>query len=116
MTDAQGQLCPPSRDPDTAEAIERADSHAAVATPEWREVALIAVRWCAEVHGQFTTEEVWQRLLDQHPDLQPPDGRALGATMLRAQRLGWIRATDRMVPRKIRKRNATRVQLWEATL
>ena len=67
---------------------------AAHAEPDWREQALEAVRRTAERLAIFTVDDVWD--VGELPATR--ENRAVGAVMLRAARLGWIRATHRFVP------------------
>jgi hypothetical protein len=56
------------------------------------DAALRAVRSVARRFPEFTTDEVAAELTDW----QIEEPRLLGPAMLRAQRAGWIAATDRM--------------------
>jgi len=56
------------------------------------DAALRAIRMVARRHREFTTDEVAAELTDWR--IEEP--RLLGGAMLRAQRAGWIIATDRM--------------------
>jgi hypothetical protein len=87
-------------------AIKRSEARA---TPGFNEVALAAVKVCAERYETFTTDEV----LEQISNLASThDYRALGATMLKAARIGFIRSTDRFIPSKRESRHFTKIQVW----
>lgn len=77
------------------EAINRAETHASA---RWCENALRAVRVCANVHDEFTTDEVWDALRTAGKDdfVTERNPTAMGAIMLRAARLGWIRKSGRV--------------------
>lgn len=60
------------------------------ADTDWLERAHRLVRVVAATLGEFTTDDLWARGLDQ-----PREPRALGAVMREAQRAGVCRPTDR---------------------
>lgn len=75
------------------DAIARADVNA---DPDWKEVALKAVRWLATESAEFTTDDVWWALNTYYPNLGTHEPRALGAVMRRASRDGFIEPTNRV--------------------
>jgi len=88
-------IVPPSREElarqrrDTG--MHRAADHAERVYPDWQDRAVGYVRLHATVHTQFMAETV--RAVAEADGLTlPPDGRAWGAVMRRAQREGIIRA------------------------
>lgn len=92
-----------------ADAIERADLHA---DPEWREVALTAVRLCAATLPDFTADDVWS-LLDIS-DATTHEPSALGPVFLRASRLGHIRKTGATRPSTSPRRHRD-LTVWRKT-
>ena len=63
----------------------------------WTDKALHAFRLYAATHREFTTEDV----VLANPDLPaPPDKRSWGAVTMKAQRLGYVRSTDKMARAK----------------
>lgn len=82
------------------EAMARVEAHA---PREWKDEALDAVQHVADDLGEFTTSQVWVVLR------RPPEGRALGPIMKKAEKLGIIEATDRFVPDPRRHMTPTRV-------
>lgn len=88
------------------EAIDRADNHA---DESWKHAALASVRWCAHMHPDFTTDEVWHRL-EKHYGLEAThEPSAIGPVFLRAARAGVIRKTGELRPstNKSRHRDLT---------
>lgn len=57
----------------------------------WQVDALAAIRKIATEQPELTTDDVW-RALGRDPDLE---GRAMGAAMVSAAKLGLIERTDR---------------------
>lgn len=66
-------------------AIDRAEAHA---NDEWKVAAHEAVRRCATMFRDFTTDEVWGLLTTSGKRTHEP--RALGAIMVAATRKGLI--------------------------
>jgi len=58
---------------------------------EWQVEALTAIRQVARTQPELTTDDVW-RALGRDPDVE---GRAMGAAMRQAAKLGLIERTDR---------------------
>jgi hypothetical protein len=58
---------------------------------EWQVDALAAIRQVAAAQPELTTDDVW-RALGRDPDVE---GRAMGAAMRQAAKLGLIKRTDR---------------------
>lgn len=75
-------------------ALHRVDANA---PDDWKTAAMEAIHRIAKYGHEFTTDDIWAMV--QHP----PEPRALGAMMVKAQRAGWIRPTDRV-------RNSIRVE------
>lgn len=71
--------------------IARADRHAAANDPWWRDRAFRAVAIFARTHSAFLAEDVRQ-MAEREGLPPPPDGRAWGAVMQRAQRERVIQA------------------------
>lgn len=76
--------------------------------PEWRTALQRVVETLARRGGEFSTDDVWTRL-----DGQPPEPRALGATMMSLARLGVIRRTGKYVPSARPECHARPVAVWE---
>jgi hypothetical protein len=60
---------------------------------EWQIEALVAIRAVAAAQTEVTTDDVW-RTLGRDPDVE---GRAMGAAMRAAAKLGLVERTDRTV-------------------
>lgn len=73
-------------DDETADAIRRVNE---AADEHWKKLALDAVRVCAQVLPEFTTDDIWNAL-SAVPDAQTHDRRAMGAILQDALRLGII--------------------------
>jgi hypothetical protein len=69
-----------------------AANHAESISPDWNEAALNALRFYLAFNGsrEFMTEDFrqWARVMKMVSD--PPDDRAFGNTILKAQKLGMI--------------------------
>ena len=76
-----------------AAARDAAIAAAGEASLEWQARALAAIRVVAASQGEVTTDDVW-RVLGREPEIE---GRAMGAAMITAARLGLIARTDRTV-------------------
>lgn len=64
------------------------------AAPDWKDIALAAVRKTAETLKEFISDDIWET------GKLPPtrEDRALGPVLLAASRRGWIKKTDRVRP------------------
>jgi hypothetical protein len=72
-------------------AVTAVDAHA---EPEWKELALEAVRRTCEALPEFICDDIWE--VGQLPSAR--EDRALGAVMRRAAREGLCVRTDRTRP------------------
>lgn len=75
------------------QALRQVDENA---DPDWKDLALDAVRRTCEQRSDFISDDVWE--VGELP--QTREDRALGPVMLRASRLGWCVKTDRVRPSK----------------
>jgi hypothetical protein len=75
---------------DGAEARDTAIAQVGEATPDWQAQALAAIRQIAASQATLTTDDVWRALGRDH-DLE---GRAMGAAILTAARLGLVARTN----------------------
>jgi hypothetical protein len=75
---------------DGAEARDTAIAAVGEATLEWQARALAAIRVVATSQDEFTTDDVW-RVLGREPEIE---GRAMGAAVLTAARLGLLVRTN----------------------
>lgn len=90
-------------------ARDRAVAKVAKSTPpEWRTALRHVVETLARRGGEFSTDDVWSRL-----DGQPPEPRALGATMMSLARAGLIRRTGKWVASARPECHARPVAVWE---
>lgn len=76
-----------------AKARDRAIDRVERASGEWQVDALAAIRGVAAAQAELTTDDVW-RALGRDPEVE---GRAMGAAMRQAAKLGLIERTDRTV-------------------
>jgi hypothetical protein len=74
-----------------ARARDRAIDQVERGSGEWQVEAVSAIRRVAAVQPELTTDDVW-RALGRDPDVE---GRAMGAAMRQAAKLGLIKRTDR---------------------
>lgn len=90
--------------------IRRADEGA---DDDWRDAALTAIKVVAKTMVEFTTDDV----MAVDPELERArEPRALGPTMLRAAREGWIEPTDRYAPSKRKQSNLRPKRVWRSLL
>ena len=75
----------------SAVARDKAIGRVERATGEWQVDALAAIRAVAYANTELTTDDVW-KALGRNPDVE---GRAMGAAMRAAAKLGLVRRTDR---------------------
>jgi hypothetical protein len=74
-----------------AKARDRSIDQVERGSGEWQVDALAAIRNVAAAQPELTTDDVW-RSLGRDPELE---GRAMGAAMRTAAKLGLIKRTDR---------------------
>lgn len=76
-----------------AKARDRAIDQVERGSGEWQVEAITAIRNVAAAQPELTTDDVW-RALGRDPEVE---GRAMGAAMRSAAKLGLIERTDRTV-------------------
>jgi hypothetical protein len=103
-TSLKGLLGATERD----QAIEKAE---AGASPEWKAEALETVYFVATYKDEFTTDEVWVRL-----KTKTRENRAMGAVMLTAVKMGYVRPTERFTPSLRPSQHRRPLRIWESTL
>lgn len=88
------------------------------ANPEWKDVALDAVREIALIRGKdgFTTDAVWALLTRWGWQDATHEPRALGPVMTRAVKLGICRPTERFGRSTIPRGHARPVRIYIGTL
>lgn len=89
------------------EAVDRVEENAHA---EWLAFALLTVRHLGLLGGEFSTDQVWERL-DMF-DVHTHEPRAMGAVMKRAVRDGLIEPTGRYVRSSRRECHARPVQTY----
>jgi hypothetical protein len=90
-------------------ALEAVEEHA---EPDWKELALEAVRATAMTRAEFVAEEVWA--VGNLP--QTRENRAMGPVMLKAARSGWITKTDRVRPSPSAKQHLGPAIVWRSNI
>jgi len=90
------------------EAIARVDDHADEA---WKQHALQVIASTARALGEFTTDDVWDRLDPAYSTHEP---RALGALMKAMASRGVITATERYRTSKRSECHNRPVRVWRA--
>lgn len=93
------------------EAIARVGQNAQEA---WRAAALDAVKQAARTHAEFTTDEVLEIMRAQ--PYATHEGRAWGAVMTQAARLGWIVKTGRVRKSAAVSRHYAEKAVWRSLL
>lgn len=78
------------------------------APQDWKERAMQAVVDVARRGVEFTTDEVWAALGDEHP----PESRAMGPIMRNSARDGVIVKTDRVRETNRPEANCRPVAIW----
>jgi len=127
MTDRQTQMnlfLPPAEPPPRQPKPEKRDAeHGALArdlgiarveaaTEEWQEHAVATIRVLAGERSKLTTDDVWERL-GRDAELE---GRAMGAAMRTAAKLGYIRRTDRTTKSVRVACHRRDLRVWESLL
>ena len=72
-------------------AIDRVEEHA---DQEWRDAATLAVEACALTRRHFTSDHVWQHMVEADVTATTHEPRAMGAIMRAASNAGWCERTD----------------------
>jgi hypothetical protein len=81
------------------------------ASPEWKAEALETVYFVATHKDEFTTDEVWVKL-----KTKTRENRAMGAVMLTAVKMGYVRPTQRFTPSLRPSQHRRPLRVWESTL
>lgn len=76
---------------ESAKARDEGIERVARGSGEWQVEALVAIRSVAATQAEVTTDDVWRKL-GRDPDIE---GRAMGAAMRAAAKLGLVVRTDR---------------------
>ncbi len=79
--------------------------------PGWADTALAAVQRCCQAHPSFITDLVWQYIDDK-----PPEPRALGPVMRRAEALGYCSKTDKFRPTAIVSSHRGPRRVWNSNI
>ncbi len=79
--------------------------------PVWADGALRAVKLCCEGTPSFITDAVWEYIDDK-----PPEPRALGAVMRRAEAIGYCSKTDRFRPTAIVSSHRGPRRVWKSNI
>lgn len=61
---------------------------AANTQPTWADVAFRAVKWVAEHHYTFTSDDVWDAVNLYYPNVTTHEPRAMGPVLMKAVRAG----------------------------
>ena len=83
-------------------------------SPAWRTRVLGVVRVLARSQKEMTSDDVWRRLVDLR--LGEVEPRLLGPVLCDAQRLGWIKKTDRVRPSVRRACHRRPVAVWSSLI
>lgn len=94
-----------------ADALRRVDEHA---DPEYKDVALAMVKRAAQLHREFTTDQVLELLQDK--PVTTHEGRVLGAIMRRAKDLGYIVPTPRFTDSASVSRHRAPKRVWASQI
>lgn len=84
----------------------------AASTDEWQEAAVAAIRVLAQSRVTLTTDDVWLSL-GRDAELE---GRAMGAAMRAAAKLGYVRRTDRTRKSERAACHRRDLRVWESLL
>lgn len=83
----------------------------AAAPAEWKDMALDAVYQVCLHRTWFGSDDVWAELKEP-----PPEPRALGAIMVKAQRLGYCEAQDDWNKSSLPRQHSRPVRLWKSKI
>ena len=78
---------------------------------EWKDKALEAVRACCLGNPEFLADLVWQYLEDR-----PPEPRAMGAVMRKAEKAGYCSKTDRFKPTAVVANHRAPKRVWKSNI
>ena len=92
-------------------ALVQVDQNAA---PDWKTVALAAVKHVAQTRREFTTDDVLAILQSQ--PVATHEMRALGPVMRRAADAGYIAATDRFITSASVSRHRAPKRVWSSQI
>jgi hypothetical protein len=92
------------------EAVARVEEHASA---DWLAAAATAVGMLAMFYPEFTTDDVWECLVEVEATHEP---RALGPVMMKAARRGLIRKTDRVQNSRRPQCHARPVAVWSSLI
>ena len=81
----------------------------------WKLTALSIVEDLANSKQEFTTDDVWKKL-DELPDVQTHEPRALGAVMRRAVRDGLIVSTSTHILSSRPSCHSRPIRVWKSTI
>ncbi len=81
----------------------------------WVKTADSALVTVARVCGEFTADQVWEKL-DSWKTPQPEDPRAMGAVFVRASKAGTITRTDRTIRSQRPAHHRYPCTVWRSTL
>jgi hypothetical protein len=96
------------------DAIKRVD---AAAQQQWKNAAIMCLRWCAEQYDEFTADEVWEKLEASFPDVSTHEPAALGPRFRDAARRGWIsKVPGRMRSHSKFGQRHRELQVWSSSL
>ena len=77
------------------------------ASRQWKDKALEAVRVCCLENVEFLADLVWEYL-----DEKPPEPRAMGAVMRKAEKAGYCSKTDTFRPTTVVSNHRAPKRVW----
>lgn len=92
------------------EALYRALQLHEMASAEWIEQALEAVKHVSSERDEFTTDDLWPYVS------MPKEPRAMGAVMRAAVKAGYCTPTDRTVKSERKECHARPLRVWRSEL
>ena len=98
----------------TPEAQAAINAAGDAAVPEWKDLAERALLRLAATQLYITTDDLWLAMSRQHPDVDTPEHRAVGAVMQKGARNGWIIKTDRTLQSMLRVCHGRDKRVWQS--
>lgn len=98
----------------TPEAQVAINAASDAAVPEWKDLAERVLLKLAATQLYITTDDLWLVMNQQHPDVDTPEHRAVGAVMKKGARNGWIIKTDRTLQSMLRVCHGRDKRVWQS--
>jgi hypothetical protein len=93
------------------EALARVEAHA---DAEWKRIAYLVLCRVAVLNPTITSDNVWDVMTDEYPNVSTHEPRAMGATMKAGQKAGLIEPTDTFVRTPRPQAHKAPIMVWKS--